>query len=604
MRCGEAKAQRRSSCLTGAAAAREQPCSLSLLQVVLLRIMTGHAATTPTLQPPNLLDRSRPLLEACPDASSPEARAAAAGFVFGSPVAWTVGQVAALFALAAACLDPAPARRPSAAKVAETLRDIIGGATAQPPPAAAAAASATAAPAAQLQLTEEPAPPRSHRSAARHPHAPVTHGSAYEQFLAQTEQQKGEKGRPGSLQAADSPPLDAEVAEAVARLTAGDPSLTRLDLMCSGAVGAHGAAAIGRALVDNAALTHLDLSSSAVGAAGVAAVAEALLTNTTLQALLLTETGCGDGGAESLAAALPANSALQRLELASNGISDTGVAALARALRANSALRKLSLGGNDFGPEGAAQLAAALRAGTSFGGATHTRSALATLDLCGSQLLGAEGVAAIAGALAGNATLTALFLDSVDAGDAGAEALGGALGRDSALRELHLWAAGVGDSGAAALARGLRANGTLVKLVLTDNAIGEEGAEALGAALRENETLEELFLGDNPLGSAGVAAVADGAVGGASEGHRRALRRLQLRRTGAQDAGAEAVARALRGAAAAAAAAAAGSGAALVEIDMSGNNVGAEARARVEEALREINVARGAEGAQELACRF
>ena len=104
-------------------------------------------------------------------------------------------------------------------------------------------------------------------------------------------------------------------------------------------------------------------------------------------------------------------------------------------------------------------------------------------------------------------------------------------------------AEGVGDAGATALADALRGNGTLTALELGGCGVGAAGGVALAAALRDtsNRTLTRLGLRRNSLlGEEGVVALASAVQGGGC-----GLESLALQGVGAGDSGAAALGRAL-----------------------------------------------------------
>ncbi len=85
---------------------------------------------------------------------------------------------------------------------------------------------------------------------------------------------------------------------------------------------------------------------------------------------------------------------------------------------------------------------------------------LESLDLS-SNSVGAQGVAALAEALAENAHVTALFLASNGVNAQGAVALSKALKVNDSITELHLWNNALGVAGSASIAHALKVNRAL-----------------------------------------------------------------------------------------------------------------------------------------------
>jgi Ran GTPase-activating protein (RanGAP) involved in mRNA processing and transport len=128
-----------------------------------------------------------------------------------------------------------------------------------------------------------------------------------------------------------------------------------------------------------------------------------------------------------------------------------------------------------------------------------------SLDLCGTELGGAEGVRRLEG-----------------------------LWRLAGLEELDLFSCGLGEGGARALTETLHMPG-LEKLRLAANHIGDEGAAALAGWSRIPPGLRELDLSANGIGEEGARALA-------SSPHLEPLTSLQLQRNRLDDGGARALA--------------------------------------------------------------
>ena len=187
----------------------------------------------------------------------------------------------------------------------------------------------------------------------------------------------------------------------------------------------------------------------------------------------------------------------------------------------------------------------------------------------GDTNLGNAGVAELARALAGNATLTKLSLTSSNIDDAGATELARALAGNATLTELYLEFNNIDDAGATELARALAGNATLTELCLEFNNIDVAGATALARALAGNATLKDLFLSRNNIGDAGATELARALVGNAT------LKVLGLEVNNIDVAGATALARALAG------------NATLKDLFLSRNNIGDAGATELARALAE-----------------
>ena len=181
-------------------------------------------------------------------------------------------------------------------------------------------------------------------------------------------------------------------------------------------------------------------------------------------------------------------------------ITDAGAAALALALRQGfgaaaggarafrNPLQALSLANNAIRAGGAAALAAAFDDGA--------LSALTLLDMQ-DTLVGAEGAAALAGALrlpAARCALRCLDLGFCKVGDDGVGALAAALRRNVTLRELNILSSDAGDAGVAALVAALdaeRQGGSAMDDDDDDEEDDEDG-DGLGVV---NTALQVLHLG-------------------------------------------------------------------------------------------------------------
>lgn len=395
------------------------------------------------------------------------------------------------------------------------------------------------------------------------------------------------------------------------------PRLRRVDLS-GNFMWAGGAKSLAAALLagDGApALEALVMSSNDVGDAGVAAIAEALPAvgrrgvgggGGGLTELVLVDNGITEAGALALAAALPSLVKLAVLDLSGNPrMGPAGVSAIAAALRAASpgvsasatsppAGRSQAYPGSAVAdPAGARRVTsrlaevglgmlggsdialAAKSGGRAFGG--RGPAVLASLDLSGCGA-GAEGVVALAAALASTPQLTSLRLADNACGNTGAAAVCAAAGVVSRLTRLDLSGNALGDPAVHELAGALRRLPALTDLGIGRNAIGPPGVRALAGALsaraaphltrldissaalgggaacdaaagelsdalRGIPALAELDLGGCGLGPPVARALTDAGRGGLDSVPRLAI--LRLRGNGLGDAGAAALARAV-----------------------------------------------------------
>ena len=149
------------------------------------------------------------------------------------------------------------------------------------------------------------------------------------------------------------------VAMAQAATAAGEEATLAVPWSC---IELEGAAALGRVLRGNAAITSVNLSANALGDGGALALAAAVRgSRSALRALNLSSNKIGDSGAAAVASLLAA-CPLEELTLSGNAIGDLGANSLAQAVQASATIQRLFLGDNNIGDAGADSLADALAA--------------------------------------------------------------------------------------------------------------------------------------------------------------------------------------------------------------------------------------------------
>ena len=355
--------------------------------------------------------------------------------------------------------------------------------------------------------------------------------------------------------------IDSPGAAALAEALKGSSALTNLNLR-SNNIGPTGAAALAGVLKVTSALTDLNLWDNNLtnwgeDMSGIIAIADALKSGTSaLKSLSLHSNFIRDEGAVAIAQAARRNDKLESLSLGYNGIGSAGAAELAEYVRFSSALKHLDVGWNYFNEEAALSIVRAARqqdkvevlglAQCDIGPAGAAEiadyisfsSALKKINL-GCNSLGTEGWCTIFNALRVNkenqieewdlegeginpeiaqslaeymkvsSALTNLNLSDNKIGPTGAAALAGALKVSSALTSLDLTLNAVGPSGAKALA-GALGSSALKKLDLSYNSVKDEGASALGQGLKDNKTLQELKLHSCHIEAAGAQGLAEG----------------------------------------------------------------------------------------------
>ena len=191
-----------------------------------------------------------------------------------------------------------------------------------------------------------------------------------------------------------------------------------------------------------------------------------------------------------------------RLDLCKQGVGPVQAGRIALAAAASPLVRHLLLGTNGLGTEGSAAVAGALQPG----------HGIETLYL-GCNVIGPAGVDVLAERLAADDTVKALWLKRNPVGDEGVARLAAALSENRSIRTLDLVNTGLTSTGLRGLARALASRELrLQRLYLGGNGFGPDVVDAL-AALIHDAGVHELYLAANHLGDDGVTALAAAAYG-------------------------------------------------------------------------------------------
>ncbi len=261
--------------------------------------------------------------------------------------------------------------------------------------------------------------------------------------------------------------------------------------------------------------------------------------------------------------ALNASKRRRQIALANRAASGRLAACLGGALDLSNTGSEAAQAANCLGSEGARVLAQALG-----------ESRVCGLSLRGHAIF-AQGGAALAEALRGNARLRELDLARNSLGDAGAEALAAVLAsHDCVLERLCLSQNALGRRGCNAIAAALEVNTLLVALDVRDNALGREGGLRIARMLGTNRTLRALDVTRCKLGDTASCTIAD-----ALAQPEAALRSLALGQNDLGILGARAFASALASALAARTSR-------LTSLDIRGSRIGPEGAKVLARALR------------------
>lgn len=306
--------------------------------------------------------------------------------------------------------------------------------------------------------------------------------------------------------------------EALGRIRAGDPSLTKLELISMmtddekliaivTALATDGAriktltlkhpfrftpgrdVGLIKAVVDvmnrNQSLSTLYLYKTSFGDDERGEIASALRNNRTLKEFRMILTNVGEKGAGDIAEVLRHNKTLEVLKLGGNSFGNCGVSTIINCLQNNSTLKTLHLNNNRIGTKGALAIADVIR----------DNITLEDLDL-GSNSFGSDGGVAIARSLLVNKSIKKLSMPHTSIRTEGAKAMAKVIAHNTVLKDLNLdYNYSIDEDGFIAIATALRANVTLEKLSMVKDNLGENIWEAFHSALEKNSSLQEL----NPL---------------------------------------------------------------------------------------------------------
>ncbi|CAJ1338941.1 unnamed protein product [Effrenium voratum] len=237
---------------------------------------------------------------------------------------------------------------------------------------------------------------------------------------------------------------------------------------------------------------------------GLAATAgEHLKANRTLEKLRLVENQLTPEDAQELAAGLKENTTLRKLAINYNQeMGAKGVEAIMAAVAGHPNLAEFHFGDQGLGPETASLVAGSLR----------NHPGLRVLDLSFGGEIGLEGAMALADLLRESRGLESLLLtENESIGSEGAKAIAGAIASNeaSALKTLECNYNEMKDEGAIAMAEMLKSNRSLRKLGLHANKIQAAGVCAICEALTQNRGLEDIDLRHNQCGDEAAPALAE-----------------------------------------------------------------------------------------------
>ena len=244
---------------------------------------------------------------------------------------------------------------------------------------------------------------------------------------------------------------------------------------------------------------------------------EALQVNSTLTRLFIMVPVMGDQSIVSLANMLQVNKTLTTVSIDAEGFfSAHTVQQLADSLMVNKTLNCLMFMGNAWGNDAVRILAGYMKRSESLSslylncgdigdaGATalaevlRTNTTLNSLGLCNNPGIGNPSVISLCEALKVNTTLSSLDLSGTGISDAGVLSLVEVLKTNtSSLTSLSLSEIKISHHSVKSIAEVLRVNSTLKELKFEGNKVGSDGAELIAESLKANTTLKILILSRN-----------------------------------------------------------------------------------------------------------
>lgn len=260
-------------------------------------------------------------------------------------------------------------------------------------------------------------------------------------------------------------------------------------------------------LVHTLTLTHHGFDAGSMGP-----LAELLVNDSALSMLELRYCDIGPAAAATLCRALAKNTALRVLDLSGNPIGFEGGFAAAEMLQSNGALLSLSLDDAEIETEAVVALATALRANATLTALSISNPRLHSLE--------DETIAHVADMLAHNSTLVSLDVSKNRMSTRGLHHICVALlaprDQPSALRSLSLRCNPLGGEAGPMLGQLLTQAPQLDMLNASACRLGDDGAHALSRALEERAPAISLDLSYNDISSNGLCALANALAAGAS----------------------------------------------------------------------------------------
>ena len=186
-------------------------------------------------------------------------------------------------------------------------------------------------------------------------------------------------------------------ANCLARCVLNSPNLTTL-VLASNLIDDDLLRMLMTGLIKNSSITYLDVSHNKITNHGVRLLSKLLGSQSVLTSLSLADNQIHAEGGRYLGRGLRSNASLVDLNLRLNRLTDDGGRMLLEGIRSNRTLMRLNISANALGTESAAAIATVLQS---------PDAPLQTIDLSCNEF-GNQDVCALAGALAGNSTLTSV----------------------------------------------------------------------------------------------------------------------------------------------------------------------------------------------------